>query len=97
ILFCVLYILSPFVGPIFWGMVAAFAFYPVYEKVLRLFRGNQNLASICTTLLIVIAFVPLMVFILFTAAKEAVHCYEWLSHAVQSGQAELAFQNFRAL
>ena len=96
-LFCVLYILSPFMGPIFWGMVLAFAFYPVHEKMLRLFRDNQNLASITTTLLILTAFVPFMVFLFLTAAKEAVHCYEWLSEAIQSGQAELAFQNFREL
>ena len=97
ILYCVLYILSPFMGPIFWGMVLAFAFYPIHEKILRLFRNNRNLASITTTLLILTAFVPFMFFLLLTAAKEAAHCYEWLSQTIQSGQAELVFQNFREL
>ena len=97
ILASVFYILSPFLNPIFWGAMLAFAFYPIYEKCLKILRNNRNLASLLTTLLILLAFVPLLIFIALQAAKEAVHFYNWLAQVVQNGDAERALQHLREL
>ena len=95
ILASVLYILSPFLNPIFWGAMLAFGFYPVYEKFLKLSKNNRLLASVLTTALVVLTFVPLLLFVALQGAKEAVHCYEWLAQAIQNGDAERALQHFR--
>ena len=80
----VLYIFSPFLQPIFWGAILAFAFYPVYEKIsLRL--NNRMAGAILTTLLILMTFVPLIILILFLSAKESVHVYGWLSAEFEHG------------
>ncbi len=92
----VVYILSPFLNPIFWGAMLAFAFYPVHERVLRLVR-NRIAASLLTTLIVLLSFVPLLIFVALQAAKEAVHFYEWLAGAVQNGAAERLLQRLAEL
>lgn len=93
----VLQILSPFLNPIFLGAMLAFAFYPMHEKFLKLLKNNRVLASALTTLLILLAFVPLVIFIAMQGAKEAVHFYDWLAQSIQNGDIERAFQRFREL
>ncbi len=48
-----------------------------------------------TTLLIVLAFVPFLIFIALQGAKEATHFYNWLEQFVQNGDAERVLQNLR--
>ena len=97
ILVSILYILSRFLNPIFWGAMLAFAFYPIYEKCLKISGNNRNLASLLTTILILLAFVPLLIFIALQAAKEATHFYAWLAQVVQNGGAEQMLQNLHQL
>ena len=97
ILWNILHILSPFLNPIFWGAMLAFAFYPVYEKFRKLCRNSPTLGSLMATLLILLIFVPLLIFVILQAAKETVHFYDWLAQAVQNGDAEQALQKFRQL
>ena len=97
ILASVFYILSPFLNPIFWGAMLAFAFYPVHEKFRKLCRNNRVLGALLTTLLILLIFLPLLIFIASQAAKEAVNFYNWLGQWVQNGGAEQALQKFRVL
>ena len=96
ILSSVLYILSQFLNPIFWGAMLAFAFYPVFEKCMKFLR-NRNLAATLTTVLILLAFVPLLIFIALQATKEAVHFYDWLAQTVQNGDTGRWLQSFREL
>lgn len=91
----VLYILSRFLNPIFWGAVLAFAFYPIYEKCLRISRNNRNLAAVLTTVLILLAFVPALIFIALQGAKETVHFYDGLTEAVKNGAVERTLQSLR--
>jgi predicted PurR-regulated permease PerM len=91
----VLFVLSRFLNPIFWGIVLAFAFYPIYEKCLPLAQNNRNLAAILTTVLILLAFVPLLIFIALQGAKETVHFYDELARFVKEGGAERTLQNLR--
>lgn len=97
ILFSVLLILSPFLNPIFWGMVIAFAFYPLYEKALKWTKQNHNLAAGLVTCLTLFAFTPLVVLVISMAARETVHLYGWLADFIQNGGAESFFQKVRDL
>ena len=97
ILYNVLYILSPFMEPMFWGAMLAFAFYPAYEECSRRLGKNRLLGAGITSLLIFFIFVPTVIFVLLMAAKEAVHFYEWLMQAVQSGDIDPTFERFQHL
>ncbi|ATD62402.1 MAG: AI-2E family transporter [Janthinobacterium svalbardensis] len=48
------WILAPYAGAIFWGVVLAILFAPVYRWLLRKTRGRAGLASLLTLLLIVV-------------------------------------------
>jgi predicted PurR-regulated permease PerM len=97
ILFSVFLILSPFLHPIFWGMIIAFAFYPFYEKVLQWTKNNHNLAAGLVTCLVLLAFTPLVILIISMAARETIHLYGWLTHFIENGGAESFFQRVRNL
>ncbi len=92
ILFHVLLILSPFLQPIFWGMIIAFAFYPLYEKTLRWTNQNHNLSAALITCLVLLIFTPLVILIIAMAIRETVHFYEWLGQFIQNGDAEKLIQ-----
>jgi predicted PurR-regulated permease PerM len=93
----VLLILSPFLQPIFWGIVIAFALYPVYEKMLSWTKQNQGLSAGLITLLVLFALTPIAVLLLGLAAKEAVHLYSWLASFIENGGAESLFAKIRSL
>lgn len=97
VLVSVLLILSPFLGPIFWGIVIAFSLYPFYEKVLYLTRQNQTLAAGIVTLLVLFALTPLVVTLLGLIAKETVHLYELMTDFIEKGGAESLFAKLRSL
>ncbi len=90
ILFNIFLIFSPFMRPIFWGMMFTFAFYPFYEKLLKRLSGNRNLASALITGLIMLAMTPIAMALIVLAAKETIHFYGWASSFVQSDQLERA-------
>jgi predicted PurR-regulated permease PerM len=56
-----LWILSPYLFPVFWAMVIAVVFYPFYTRVNRYYKGRASLASFTTVLgVIAIVLVPLL-------------------------------------
>ncbi len=97
ILFNIFLIFSPFMRPIFWGMMFTFAFYPFYEKLLKHLGGNRNLASALITAFIMLAMTPIALAIIALAAKEAVNFYEWAATFVQSDQLERSIFYFHNL
>jgi predicted PurR-regulated permease PerM len=48
------WILAPYAGAVFWGVVLAVLFSPIYRWLLEKTRGKPNLASLLTLLLIVV-------------------------------------------
>ncbi len=81
-----LLILSVFYEPIFWGSVLAFCFYPIFLKLKSLFGERSTPAAALTTLLIVVAVAPLVVFIITSLASEAVKGYELLTAYIEDGR-----------
>jgi predicted PurR-regulated permease PerM len=52
-------IVSPFIGPIVWGMIIAVAAYPTYLKIEKRLNGRKGLAAtIMTVLMLLILIVP---------------------------------------
>lgn len=68
-------VFKPYLGIIFLSGVLSVAFYPVYEKFLLWFRGNQGVSSLATLVVIVIViFIPTFL-ISASVFKEAVGLY----------------------
>jgi predicted PurR-regulated permease PerM len=82
------WILVPFYGAVFWGVVLAIVFAPLYRKLLARFNRSPNLAAIATlAIILLIVILPLA---LVTAAllREVAAFYG----RIQSG--ELSFAHF---
>ncbi|MFN3375307.1 MAG: AI-2E family transporter [Burkholderiaceae bacterium] len=75
-------ILWPFHGAVFWAVVLAILFTPLYRRLLRRMPGKPNLAALCTlAVCLVIVIIPVIVIIL-TLLQEATTIYE----RMRSGQ-----------
>lgn len=81
----IFYLISPFITVILIGAFLAIAFYPIYKRLNKLFRGMSRLASMVSILLIVIlVLAPLSFFVLLLGA-EALDTYEVVQEKVNSG------------
>lgn len=95
ILFNVVSILSPFMGPICWGLILAFSFYPLYDRLLKASK-NPGLSAGAVTGLVLLALTPLVFVIFLLAVRETVNFYEWLTAFIKDGDAERLYEKVRA-
>ncbi len=85
ILYSTLTILSPFAQPIFWAAMIAFAFYPFYERLLRLCGNRGNLAALILTLSVFLIFAPIVIFLIIKLVHEISGLYGWLLAYINNG------------
>jgi predicted PurR-regulated permease PerM len=79
------YVIWPFVTVIFVGGVLTIAFYPVYRKILKLFRGYRKLSAVAALFLVILVIlIPLTLFVSLLAV-EANNTYELIKLKVESG------------
>ncbi|WP_426397568.1 AI-2E family transporter [Ralstonia sp. R-29] len=75
------WILSPFVGAVFWGAILAILFQPVQRWLAARFGKRRNLAALVTlTLIVVIVILPL-VFVAATIVQEITMAYQEIQSA----------------
>ncbi|MBI4431864.1 MAG: AI-2E family transporter [Candidatus Omnitrophica bacterium] len=97
ILHQVLKIFAVFSGPIFWGAILAFSFYPLHDR-LRKFLGPRDwISALLVTLFVFLAFVPIALVMMLNLAGEAVKFYEWFASAAAEGKLKEMVDAFRAL
>ncbi|HJV51723.1 MAG TPA: AI-2E family transporter [Noviherbaspirillum sp.] len=70
------WILLPFYGAVFWGVVLAILFAPLYQRMLRSFGQRRNLASILTLLLALLVVILPMILLSISLLQEAVSVFE---------------------
>lgn len=76
---------KPFFTILILAAILATAFHPLYQKLLRRFKGRQRLASVVSCLLILILIiVPLIIFILLLS-QQAFDNYKLVQHNLQDG------------
>ncbi|NIA02434.1 MAG: AI-2E family transporter [Nitrospirae bacterium] len=86
------YILSPFLTEILVAAFLVVAFYPVYKKLNKWFRGLRGLASfVSVLLLIILVLAPLSVVILLITS-EASDAYQIIQSKIESGVFDQYFQ-----
>ena len=80
------WILLPFYGAVFWGVVLAIVFAPLYRRLLPRLRGSPNLAAVATLGVIVLLVVLPLGFIGAALMREGAMIYKGL----QSGDISFA-------
>jgi predicted PurR-regulated permease PerM len=76
------WILAPYGGAIFWGVVLAILFAPIYRWLLKKTRGKPNLAAILTLLLIIVIVILPLTLISVSIVNQAASVVEM----VRSGE-----------
>jgi predicted PurR-regulated permease PerM len=81
-----IWILRPFITVLMTAVVLTVVFYPIYKKVLKLFRGRETLASLFSCFLVfVIIIIPITLFIILMTS-EAQETYKIISTEISSGE-----------
>jgi predicted PurR-regulated permease PerM len=80
------WILLPFYGAVFWGIVLAIVFAPVYRWLLARLRRRPNLAAIVTLALIVLIVVLPLAFVAAALVREGTTMFQ----RIQSGEISFA-------
>ncbi len=91
-LLALLYILRPFLTVLVVAAVLTIAFYPIYKRILKLFRGVKVLSSIVTCLLVVIIIILPLTVLIFMLAGEASSTYDVIYQKINSGVFDKYFQ-----
>ena len=79
-------ILQPFYGGVFWGMVLAILFNPLYRRILRSTRQRPTLAALATMSLVIVIVVLPLTFIVTALVQETAAVFQ----RIQSGELNFA-------
>ena len=96
IVYHIILILSPFLVPIFWAIIIAFGFYPLYKKIRGRLGGAEAAAAFLTTLLIFLLFVPVVAVVIVNIAEEGIKFYHWLSEFIREGHLQEFLNELRS-
>jgi predicted PurR-regulated permease PerM len=78
-------IFAPFFTPILWALILARLFYPLYQYLLRLLRGQASLSAFLSTLAVTFVAVLPVAYVAFLAITETIHAYQTAMLWVQNG------------
>ncbi|OGW77459.1 MAG: hypothetical protein A3J52_01335 [Omnitrophica bacterium RIFCSPHIGHO2_02_FULL_49_9] len=95
ILYQLALILSPFFTAIFWAAILAFAFYPLYLKILGLFNLKTGQAALIATVFVVLIVVIPAAMFLVSLMKEAIELYQQVSNSIAAGKMVLFVEKVR--
>ncbi|BGE84519.1 MULTISPECIES: AI-2E family transporter [Methylosinus] len=74
-----LFVVSPFLTPLAWAAILAYATYPVYRRILRASGNRPSLAATFATLLLVVVLVVPVAFLLVRLQSDLAEAYRELS------------------
>lgn len=80
----ILWLLGGFIMPIIWAVIFGIVFYPIYKRLLRVFKNKKNLASFTTLLIILILFFAPLYGVGTLVAREAIQFYGQLTNGENS-------------
>jgi predicted PurR-regulated permease PerM len=90
-------LLSPFLMPLFWAAILAFAFYPVHRGLMRVLGQRAVWAAGFSTLIVLLSFAPMVALITVRLADETAGFYDQTADYLRSGRFEQALSRFRRL
>ncbi|MCF8486958.1 MAG: AI-2E family transporter [Rhodobacteraceae bacterium] len=65
------WVLMPFLGAVFWAVIIAIMFYPLFETLTRRLKGHSSVASLVTVLIVVLIVVLPLLLIAIAMIQEA--------------------------
>jgi predicted PurR-regulated permease PerM len=88
-LFGILYlfylVIHPFLTDLFVALVMAMVFYPIYKKLLKLFKGLKILSAILTVLIMILAFLIPIFLLSGVITSQSLDLYQKISKGLQDG------------
>jgi predicted PurR-regulated permease PerM len=84
VLLCLL-ILAPFITPIVWAAILAYASWPLYHRLRRLLHGYRTIAALLMTLILGCAVVVPVLWILVLVQGELITAYQALTKYLAAG------------
>jgi predicted PurR-regulated permease PerM len=73
------FVLKPFILPILWAAILCFATWPLYELLLKWFKGRKNLAAgLMTIMLLLVLFIPFFI-VGLTFTENIQSAIEWIN------------------
>ena len=89
-------IFSPFLQAIFWAAFLAFAFYPVYNYLLKILKQHEVLAAFLTTLAILLVVTPFVIVVVFKLSGQVVDFFQILVSYVKEGRLQELIEKIRS-
>lgn len=84
------YVVSPFLAPLAWAAIIAYATSPVHKKILRLCGGRPSFAAALATVLLAVVLGAPVVFLLIRLQSELADAYRELSVRLANGDGTIA-------
>jgi predicted PurR-regulated permease PerM len=84
------YVVAPFVAPLAWAAIIAYATSPVHARMLRLCGKRPNFAAALATVLLVLVLVTPVVFLMIRLQSELSDAYRELSVRLANGDGSIA-------
>jgi predicted PurR-regulated permease PerM len=78
-------IFAPFFTPILWALILARLFYPLYQYLLRVLRGQVTVSAFLSTLVVTFLAVLPVAYVAFLAITETIHAYQAAMTWLQNG------------
>jgi predicted PurR-regulated permease PerM len=88
IIYEVFCIFAPFFTSIFWAAILAFAFYPLYEKLQKLFPKRKNSIALFMTIAVFLVVIPPLIMALINMATQIIDFSHWAYGYVRDGKLE---------
>jgi predicted PurR-regulated permease PerM len=82
-------VLFPFLAPVAWAMILAYASWPLYQKLLKRLKHKTGVAAVLMTLGMMIAIVIPMFWLLYTLKVELTHAVSVMNTQFNSGALKL--------
>jgi len=90
-------ILSPFLQPIFWAIVLAVAFLPLFRRLERLLKKSGFLPAITMTVLVVLVIVLPFTLLMVSLANEVIGIYGLVNEMIKTGRYQVYLERLRGL
>ncbi|MFN3188529.1 MAG: AI-2E family transporter [Candidatus Paceibacteria bacterium] len=87
-----LWMLGKYLFPVFWAVVIALVFYPLYQKILKKLRGWESVASLATLVSVVLMVLLPLVFVSSLVVRESLDLYENVSGGANNSETDFLGQ-----
>ncbi len=90
-------ILRPFLGSIFWAVIAAMVCFPVFERLRRLMKEKEVLSAVVMTLFVVLIVLLPFTLLIVSLANEVVQGYNSMEEMIKAGHLQSYLDKLRSI